>query len=197
MAYFPNRTKEFEGRMNAFWQEPAKKDVMGYRLTNVKDGDFIPDGTPIMTNETDKTAVVCRYAYVVGVATDNKTLTVKNAGLLSVGMRMSVNGAAAVSEIASISGETVVLKAAVAGIKAGDILVEGTVAEGAFVPAAIPNRITLGNKKVDELDMTIAATHEAWVLQNVVHYPDCYLNKTIAPGTIYLVGCLGLKFMIQ
>ena len=194
MAVFLDDKKEYSGVKPVFWIEPAKKDVMGYRLTNVVKGDVILPGTPIQTDEVNKTAVVCRYAHVVAVASDKKTLTVEGGHLLTAATKVAISGAETLTalNLASVDGDTVVLSAQNSTIKAGDVLVE--VVEGA---AAKPNRIVVEEAVINELDKTCSATHEAWVIQNMVHYPAEYLNTTIAPGSIYLVGCLGLKFMYQ
>lgn len=194
MAVFLDDKKEYSGVKPVFWIEPAKKDVMGYRLTNVVKGDVVLPGTPIQTDEVNKTAVVCRYAHVVAVASDKKTLTVEGGHLLTAATKVAISGAETLTalNLTSVDGETVVLSAQNSTIKAGDVLVE--VVEGA---AAKPNRIVVEKAEINELDKTCSATHEAWVIQNMVHYPAEYLNTTIAPGSIYLVGCLGLKFMYQ
>lgn len=194
MAVFLDDKKEYSGVKPVFWIEPAKKDVMGYRLTNVVKGDVVLPGTPIQTDEVNKTAVVCRYAHVVAVASDKKTLTVEGGHLLTAATKVAISGAETLTalNLASVDGDTVVLSAQNSTIKAGDVLVE--VVEGA---AAKPNRIVVEEAVINELDKTCSATHEAWVIQNMVHYPAEYLNTTIAPGSIYLVGCLGLKFMYQ
>lgn len=194
MAVFLDDKKEYSGVKPVFWIEPAKKDVMGYRLTNVVKGDVVLPGTPIQTDEVNKTAVVCRYAHVVAVASDKKTLTVEGGHLLTAATKVAISGAETLTalNLTSVDGETVILSAQNSTIKAGDVLVE--VVEGA---AAKPNRIVVEEAVINELDKTCSATHEAWVIQNMVHYPAEYLNTTIAPGSIYLVGCLGLKFMYQ
>ena len=194
MAVFLDDKKEYSGVKPVFWIEPAKKDVMGYRLTNVVKGDVVLPGTPIQTDEVNKTAVVCRYAHVVAVASDKKTLTVEGGHLLTAATKVAISGAETLTalNLASVDGDTVVLSAQNNTIKAGDVLVE--VVDGA---AVVPNRIVVEKAVINELDKTCSATHEAWVIQNMVHYPAEYLNTTIAPGSIYLVGCLGLKFMYQ
>ena len=194
MAVFLDDKKEYSGVKPVFWIEPAKKDVMGYRLTNVVKGDVILPGTPLKTDEVNKTAVVCRYAHVVAVASDKKTLTVEGGHLLTAATKVAISGAETLTalNLTSVDGETVVLSAQNSTIKPGDVLVE--VVEGA---AVVPNRIVVEKVVINELDKTCSATHEAWVIQNMVHYPAEYLNTTIAPGSIYLAGCLGLKFMYQ
>ena len=194
MAVFLDENKEYVGVKPVFWIEPAKKDVMGYRLTNVVKGQVILPGTPIKTDEVNKTAVVCHYAVVKEVATDKKTLKVENGHHLTASMKVAISGAETLTSLnlTSVDGDTVVLSAQNSSIKAGDVLVE--LVDGAVV---VPNRIVVEAATINAIDKTCSATHEAWVIQNMVYYPEEYLNKTIAPGTIYLKGCLGLKFMYQ
>lgn len=208
MALFPNSNKEYEGYMNAFWIEPAKRDVMGYKLTNVAAGQKVYPGTPIKTNEAAKTAVVCKYAYVVAVGIDKKTITVKAPHFFAAGDKCAISGASPLVQltISSVSGDdTIVLSAANNSIKAGDVLVEvvtTTTGEGQSAvtsvdPVAVPNRIVCALAEIDELDKTCSAAHAGIVLQNVVHYPAEYLNETTFPGSILLAGCPNLMFTIQ
>lgn len=207
MPIFANKKQEYAGVMNVFWQEPMKRDVMGYRLTNVADGDVILPGTPIQTNEANKTAVVCHYAYVKAVALDKKTLTVERGHHMPADASVAISGGDTLTalSLASVEDEKIVLSEANNDIAAGDILVEvvsTTVGEGQDAVTTVsaknvPNRIVNTMAEIDSIDKTCSAAHEGWVLQNIVHYPEEYLNKTVAPGTIYLAGCLGLKFMIQ
>ena len=186
--------------MNAFWIEPAKRDVMGYRLTNVDPGTAIYPGTPIKTDEAAKTAVVCKYAVVVDVAEDKKTLTVKEGHLLKSTSKVAISGASPLVQlnIASISGDNViVLSAQNNSIQAGDVLVEVATENSTVAPVALPNRVVCALAEIDELDKTCSAAHEGIVLQNVVHYPEEYLNKTAFPGSILLVGNPKLSFIIQ
>lgn len=194
MAVFLDENKEYVGVKPVFWIEPAKKDVMGYKLTNVVKGQVILPGTPIKTDEVNKTAVVCHYAVVKEVAADKKTLKVENGHHLTASMKVAISGAETLTSLnlTSVDGDTVVLSAQNSTIKAGDVLVE--LVDGAVV---VPNRIVVEAATINAIDKTCSATHEAWVIQNMVYYPEEYLNKTIAPGTIYLKGCLGLKFMYQ
>jgi hypothetical protein len=194
MAVFLDENKEYVGVKPVFWIEPAKKDVMGYRLTNVVKGQVILPGTPIKTDEVNKTAVVCHYAVVKEVATDKKTLKVENGHHLTASMKVAISGAETLTSLnlTSVDGDTVVLSAQNNTIKAGDVLVE--LVDGNVV---VPNRIVVETATINSIDKTCSATHEAWVIQNMVYYPAEYLNTEIAPGTIYLKGCLGLKFMYQ
>lgn len=199
MAVFLDDKKEYSGVKPVFWIEPAKKDVMGYRLTNVSKGDVVLPGTPIQTDEVNKTAVVCRYAHVLAVASDKKTLTVEGGHLLTAATKVAISGAETLAalNIASVNGDTVVLSAQNNTIKAGDVLVEVVTEDNSTTVKNVPNRIVVEEAVINELDKTCSATHEAWVIQNMVHYPAEYLNTTVAPGSIYLAGCLGLKFMYQ
>lgn len=211
MAVFPNAKKDFRGYMNPFWIEPVKRDVMGYKLTNVESGDVVPAGTPIKTDEAAKTAVICKYAYVVAVAGDKKTLTVKEGHFVKKGEKYAISGADTLEAltIAEVNGDdTIKLSAGNNSIKAGDVLVEVKVVEaesgessasGAdeYVVAALPNRIVNAEAEITDLNKTCSAAHEGIVLLNVVHYPEEYLNKTTFPGSIYLVGCGKLMFTIQ
>ena len=194
MAVFLDENKEYVGVKPVFWIEPAKKDVMGYRLTNVVNGQVILPGTPIKTDEVNKTAVVCHYAVVKEVATDKKTLKVENGHHLTASMKVAISGGETLTSLnlTSVDGDTVVLSAQNSSIKAGDVLVE--LVDGAVV---VPNRIVVEAATINAIDKTCSATHEAWVIQNMVYYPAEYLNTEIAPGSIYLKGCLGLKFMYQ
>lgn len=199
MANFLEDNNQYHGLKPVFWIEPVKKDVMGYRLTNVEKGQVILPGTPIQTDEVNKTAVVCKYARVLDVATDKKTLTVDRGHHLKAGETVAVSGAATLVavEIESVKDETIVLKTASDTVKADSVLVEVATTENVVAAKNVPNRIVCAVARINELDQTCSATHSAPVIQNMVFYPEEYLNKTIAPGTIYLKGCLGITFMYQ
>jgi hypothetical protein len=199
MAIFLEDNKEYIGVKPVFWIEPVKKDVMGYRLTNVTKGQVILPGTPLQTDEAAKTAVVCKYAVVETVASDKKTLTVAPGHYLTAADKVAISGADTLTSLnlASVEGETIVLSAQNSTIKAGDVLVEVVTADGGTTAKNVPNRIVVEVANINEVDKSCSATHEAWVNQNMVNYPEEYLNKTIAPGSIYLKGCLGLKFTYQ
>lgn len=186
--------------MNPFWIEPVKRDVMGYRLTNVAAGDVVPMGTPIKTDEAAKTAEICKYAVVEAVAADKKTLTVREGHFIKAGDKVAISGGQTLTEltVASVSGDkTIVLSAANNSIKAGDVLVEVVTANSTTSVKALPNRIVSSEAEITELNQTCAAAHDGIVLLNVVNYPEEYLNKTTFPGSIYLVGCGKLMFTIQ
>ena len=199
MAKFLEDNNQYHGVKPVFWIEPVKKDVMGYRLTNVKKGQVILPGTPIQTDEFEKTAVVCKYARVLSVASDKKTLTVESGHHLAAGDVVAVSGenTLAAIELASVDGDKVVLKTASDSVKEDSVLVEVVTADNVVAAKNTPNRVVCAVARINELDHTCSATHSAPVIQNMVHYPEEYLNKTIAPGSIYLKGCLGITFMYQ
>ena len=199
MAIFLEDNNQYHGLKPVFWIEPVKKDVMGYRLTNVEKGQVILPGTPIQTDEVNKTAVVCKYARVLDVATDKKTLTVEGGHHLKAGDKVAISGETTLTEltIASVVENTVVLKVANDTVKVDSVLVEVVTSDGVVAAKNTPNRIVCAVARINELDQTCSATHSAPVIQNMVFYPEEYLNKTIAPGTIYLKGCLGITFMYQ
>lgn len=198
MAIFPNSTKATSGildRMNAFWIEPAKRDVMGYRLTNVAEGDVIPQGTPLKCDDATKTAEVCKYAVVIAVGSDKKTLEVKNGHLLKGGDKVIISGVESPTalNISSATDNTIVLSAQNATIKAGDVIIE---ADGTEVKA-LPNRVASSKSTTVTGTTTIAAAHSGIVLENVVHYPKEYINDTAFPGSKLLIGCPTISFTIQ
>lgn len=203
MAVFPNSNKKFDGVMNPFWIEPAKRDVMGYKLSGVASGTKIMPGTPIKTDEAAKTAVICKYAYVLAVAIDKKTLTVKRGHHFAASDKCAISGENSLTEltISAVTEDTIKLSVANNDIAAGDVLVEvvTTGSGGDAVTSAknLPNRIVSAYAEMDDLDKTCAAAHSGIVLQNVVHYPAEYLNETTFPGSILLVGCPQLMFTIQ
>ncbi len=202
MAIFPNQNKAISGtfdRMNAFWIEPAKRDVMGYRLTNVADGDVIPQGAPLFCNEVDKTAEVCKYAYVTAVGADKKTLEVKPGHIIKDGDKVMISGVATPTllTVKTATENQIVLSAANNDIAAGNVLI-GATQDGETVKASLlPNRVASSKSTTVTGTTTIAATHSVIVLQNVVHYPKEFINDTTFPGTKLLVGCPTILFTIQ
>lgn len=212
MAYYPNSRQDYSGYMTPFYMEPAKKDVMGYRLvdTFLKAGDIVLPGTPIKTdpNGTDvangtKTAAICKYAVVVAVASDKKTLTVERGHWFQANDKCAISGAQSLTEltISTADKTTIKLSAANNSIKAGDILVEvvsETSGQTTTVSAKrVPNRIVDTVSKIDDLDHTVSACHEVVVLENVVKYPEEYLNRTAFPGSTLLVGDPKILFVVQ
>lgn len=203
MAYFPDKDQAFDGIKPVFHLEPEKKDVMGYRLADedaVK-GRIIYPGTPIKTDEKAKTAVICKYAHVEKVANDKKTLTVEPYHYLVAGDKVAISGKTTLVEltIASVSedNKTIVLSAANNDIKDNDVLVEVATVDTVVAPKNLPNRIVNAKATMDSLHKTISAAHAATVVQNFVYYPKEYMNLTVAPGTMYLVGCFGIMFIYQ
>jgi hypothetical protein len=211
MAYYPNSRQDYSGYMTPFYMEPAKKDVMGYRLVDsfLKAGDVVLPGTPIMTdpNGTDvangtKTAAICKYAVVVAVANDKKTLTVERGHWFQAGDKCAISGANSLTEltISTADKTTIKLSATNNSIKAGDILVETETGEGSGATTEakhLPNRIVDTVAKIDDLDHTVSACHEVVVLENVVKYPEEYLNRTSFPGSTLLVGDPKILFVVQ
>lgn len=216
MAYYPNSRKDYAGYMTPFYMEPAKKDVMGYRLvdTYLKKGDIILPGTPIKTDPagTDvangtKTASICKYAVVSAVAADKKLISIKGRHFFQAGDKCAISGADTLVELTidAVTKDSITLHAANNSIKAGDILVEVTsVTEGegqsaVTVVAAkqLPNRIVDTKAEVDDLDASVSACHEVVVLENVVHYPEEFLNRTAFPGSTLLVGDPKILFVVQ
>lgn len=208
MAQFPN-SKKYGERMNAFWIEPVKKDVMGYALKNVDNGQKVQQGYPLqcIDNEGKKEAYVCKYIEVLAVDNDKKTLTVKKGSLAKAGEKYYVSAAdspvlrtiASVSE--GVDTDTVVLSVAANEIAANAVLVEG-VSTGSgsaatIAPKHLPNRITAQKAEVDALDCTVSAIHSGIVIKNVVNYPEEYINSTTYPGSETLVGCPLILFLVQ
>lgn len=212
MAVFPNR-KDYGMWMSPFFQQPQTKDVMGYALSNVADGDTVLPGTPIKTNETNKSAVVCKYAVVTAFATDKKTITVKNVGWLAAGNKIALSGeetltALTIASVDKDKSQIVLSSTTELEIKDGSVLVEvkettiPSETEGGDPTVVvsvkdIPNRIVDTVAKIDALDATVSAVHQAVVLQNVVHYPAEWLNTSDFPGSILLAGCPLILFTIQ
>lgn len=187
----PVEGARFADKMNPFWLEPHARDVMGYKLTGIDEGELIAQGTPLYCDDATKTAEVCNHCYVDAVATDKKTLTVKPGHRVKAGAKYAVSGAlGTVLTVASANEDTVVLSAQSA-VKAGDILVEVTAAD---TVKKVPNRVAAARS--DE-DGTISATHAVIILQNVVHYPAEYMNLTAFPGDKLLAGCSTIRFTIQ
>ena len=210
MAYSPYRKTEFVGRMNAFWIEPAKKDVMGYLILNANVGDEIPQGTPIKTDEVNKTAYICRYAHVLAVSNDKKVLTVQPGHFIKAGDSVIISGTETAVTVKSVDANSITLNSALSAGNATLIVgksvfvasdAEESESESASGSSAlsidVPNRIVCFTEKIDKLHQTVSAAHSGIVLANVVNYPDEYLNKTAFPGSILLAGCPLLMFTVQ
>lgn len=197
-------------RVFCFHEEPAKRDVMGYTVSGVAEGDVIPQGTPLVVNDNDtngkKTAVICKYAHIT-----KKTSTTKfeldNIGFLKAGDKIFKSGqnSPALSTISAISGKEITLSAANSQLAVGDTVLEGksvTTGEGqdavtTIEPVSIPNRIAARSQKMTAIDKTISATHQALVIKNVLDYPVEWLNETTFPGSCLLKGCPLILFINQ
>lgn len=200
MALFPDK-KTYGGHMSVFWIEPTKRDVMGYKLTNVDAGVKVPQGYPLKVNDSEKTAVVCKYLQIVAVASDKKTLTVRKGSLVKASEKYAKTGSTNEGVLSTVSSvtpgeqyDTVVLSAANNVIAAGDVMVHSSAA-GTIVNA--PNRVAAEYARVDGLDQTISAAHSGIVLKNIVNYPGEYLNESSFPGSTLLIGCPGIMFINQ
>lgn len=199
MVTFKN-ANEWSGRVYPFHVEPVKRDVMGYKISDIEKGVIVPQGTPLTANDDDKTAVICKHAKVTKKVSTTKFI-VDYVGFLAVGDKIFCSGEASptLSEISAIDKTTkeITLKAANAQLDAGKILVEG-VTEGSTVTAkSVPNRIVARTQTMTELDKTVSATHQAVVIQNVVDYPAEWLNTTAFPGSTLLKGCPLILFVKQ
>lgn len=202
MANFPNSNNTSTGvfgRMNAFWIEPAKRDVMGYQLTGLSDGEVVLQGTPLLCDDALKTATICKYAYVLAVATDKKTLEVKPGHHVKKGDKVMISGAEAPAllTVNTATDTQIVLSAANDNVKAGSVLVEADNVSSTVKPVALPNRIASSDSTTINGTTTVAAAHNGVVLENVVHYPKEYINDTTFPGSKLLVGCPSILFTIQ
>lgn len=195
----------YGGRVYPFHVEPVKRDVMGYRLDGVAAGDVISQGTPIVADGDNKTAVICKHAKVVQKKS-NTEFVVEYIGYLKVNDTIFCSGATnpVLSEIKEINKDTrtITLKAANNQLDAGKILVEGETVKGEgdtnVVQAKhVPNRIVARTQTMAETNKTISATHSAVVIENVVDYPVEWLNKTTFPGTTLLAGCPLIIFIKQ
>ena len=128
MAVTFQNKNEFAGRVYPFHVEPVKRDVMGYKVADVEKGTVIPQGTPLVANMDDKTAVICKHAKVVKKVSTTKFI-VDYVGFLTVGTKIFCSGETTptLSEISAINKDTkeITLKAANAQLDAGKILVEG------------------------------------------------------------------------
>lgn len=201
MAVTFQNKDEFAGRVYPFHVEPVKRDVMGYRLTDVEKDTIVPQGTPIVADMDNKTAVICKHAKVTKKVSTTKFI-VEYVGFLAVGDKVFCSGEATptLSEISAIDKTTkeITLKAANTQLDVDKILVEGTTGEGsAIVAKNVPNRIVARTQKMTEIDKTVSATHQAIVIQNVVDFPAEWLNTETFPGSTLLKGCPLILFVKQ
>lgn len=189
-------------RVFCFHEEPAKRDVMGYTVSGVAEGDVIPQGTPLVVNDNDtngkKTAVICKYAHITKKTSTTK-FEVDNIGFLKVGDKIFKSGqnSPTLSTISAISGKEITLSAANAKLAVGDTVLEGVDNSGTIEPVSIPNRIAARSQKMTAIDKTISATHQALVIKNVLDYPAEWLNETTFPGSCLLKGCPLILFINQ
>lgn len=189
-------------RVFCFHEEPAKRDVMGYTVSGVAEGDVIPQGTPLVVNDNDtngkKTAVICKYAHITKKTSTTK-FEVDNIGFLKVGDKIFKSGqnSPTLSTISAISGKEITLAAANSQLAVGDTVLEGVDKSGTIEPVAIPNRIAARSQKMTAIDKTISATHQALVIKNVLDYPVEWLNETTFPGSCLLKGCPLILFINQ
>ena len=189
-------------RVFCFHEEPAKRDVMGYTVSGVAEGDVIPQGTPLVVNDNDtngkKTAVICKYAHITKKTSTTK-FEVDNIGFLKVGDKIFKSGqnSPTLSTISAISGKEITLSAANSQLAVGDTVVEGKEENSTVVPVSVPNRIAARSQKMTAIDKTISATHQALVIKNVLDYPVEWLNETTFPGSCLLKGCPLILFINQ
>ena len=190
----------YGGRVYPFHVEPVKRDVMGYLLSGVEAGVVVTQGTPILANDDNKTAVICKHAKVTKKVSTTK-FVVDYVGYLAVGDKVFCSGAETpvLSDISAINYDTkeITLKAANSQLDAGKVMVEGVMQETTVVAKNIPNRIVARSQKMTVTDKSVSATHQAIVISNVVDYPDEWLNKTAFPGSTLLAGCPLILFMKQ
>lgn len=210
MAVVFENTDAYKGRVFCFHEEPAKRDVMGYTLTGVAEGDVVPQGTALVVNDNDtngkKTAVICKYAHITKKISTTK-FELDYIGFLKVGDKIFKSGqdSPTLSTISNINGKEITLAVANSQLAAGDTVVEGksvTTGEGqdavtTIEPVSIPNRIAARTQKMTAVDKTISATHNVLAIKNVLDYPVEWLNETTFPGSCLLKGCPLILFINQ
>ena len=216
MAVVFENPNAYKGRVYPFHVEPVQRDVMGYEVAGVKEGDIIPQGTPLVANDNDtngkKTAVIAKYAKIVK-KTSTKVFEVDEIGFLAKGDKVFKSGqdSPTLSEIESIEGNKITLKAANSKLAVGDVILEGKTATESgesndpsgdvpvevVVPVSIPNRIVARTERMTAKNKTISATHQAIAIKNVLNYPKEWLNDTTFPGSCLLKGCPLILFINQ
>ncbi len=193
----------FAGNVPCFQVQPVLNEVMGYMLENAPaNGEVVPMGTPILADSKGKTAKICKYA-VIEKKIDAKTFIAQRIGFLAVGDSIFVSGGAVLSVIASIdeSSRTITLKANNSELEAGKIVLEG-VSETAndtttLKAVSTPNRIVAHSAVVKENDKTVSAAFKAVAIQNVLNYPQEWLNEEAFPGSTLLKGNPHIFFVNQ
>ena len=202
MAVVFENPNAYKGRVYPFHVEPVQRDVMGYEVAGVKEGDIIPQGTPLVANDNDtngkKTAVIAKYAKITK-KTSTTVFEVDNIGFLAVGDKIFKSGqnSPTLSTISAISGNQITLSAANSQLAVGDTVLEGKTESETVVPVSIPNRIVARTETMKEKDHTISATHQAIAIKNVLNYPKEWLNDTTFPGSCLLKGCPLILFINQ
>ena len=203
MAVTFNSKSAFAGNIACFQVQPVLNEVMGYSLENAPAvGEVVHMGTPIVADPKGKSAKICKYA-VIEKKVDAKTFVVKRLGFLAAGDSIFVSGGSVLSTIASIdeATRTIVLKANNAEIEAGKVVLEGVSAtvDGAAKLSAVsvPNRIVSHSAVIKANDKTVSAAFKAVAIQNVLNYPDEWLNTETFPGSTLLKGNPHVFFVIQ
>lgn len=195
-----NRT---HGYMKPFWLDPSNKDVMGYMLQGVKNGDWIPQGYPVKCEEGangQKIAKLCKYCTVEQFVSTTIFMTKRNS-LLNAGDKITFPGGTVLSNIKSIerAGEydKVTLSAANTELSAEKVGVSMVKATEAGVAEFLPNRVVAEDCNITEENHTIVAAHSGIILKNVVKFPSAYINSEAFPGSDLLVGCPAIMFIVQ
>lgn len=195
-----NRT---HGYMKPFWLEPSNKDVMGYKLSGVKNGDWIPQGYPVKCEDSangQKVATLCKYCTVEQFVSTTIFMTKRNS-LLKAGEKITFPGGEVLSTIKTIerAGEydKVTLSAANTELTSEKVGVSMVLATAAGQAANLPNRVVAEDCNITEENATIVAAHSGIILKNVVKYPTAYINSTAFPGSDLLVGCPAIMFIVQ
>lgn len=199
MAVTFQNKNEYAGRAYCFHTQPVQRDVMGYKLSGVKVGDVVPQGTPLIANTDNKTAVIAKYAKVVKKVSTSK-FVVETLNFLAVGDTIFCSGVASptLSTIKSIDVATreITLSSANTQLDAGKIMVEG-IDENGVKAKHTPNRIVARTETMQTINQTISATWQAVAIQDVLEYPEEWLNSETFPGTTLLAGCPHIVFVKQ
>lgn len=195
-----NRT---HGYMKPFLLEPSNKDVMGYKLSGVKKGDWIPQGYPVKCEDSangQKVATLCKYCTVEQFVSTTIFMTKRNS-LLKAGEKITFPGGVVLSTIKTIerAGEydKVTLSAANTELTSEKVGVSMVLATEAGQAANLPNRVVAEDCNITEENATIVAAHSGIILKNVVKYPSAYINSEAFPGSDLLVGCPAIMFIVQ